>query len=562
MGNNTNSNGPDQNQSQSPKVNIQPPVKKKEPVPVKASSEQPRKEPVRNNAAAHIEEDGTRIQKEPVPKKKVVHVDTKDVSEKRKYYNDEIREASGTKKPQPQRRPQPRRDDYSEPYPQRRSYSQGSHPRNCDYEDEYYDPRYYERPPRRHDYYEDDMNDYDDYYDDRPRGIKNNTKIVVIIAIAVAVVAIAVAVMCVIGRNNTPSNEIQTIQAKSVSETETATTVKGTECEASEDGYHHYTDSEMKIFYKAEYMYFCPECNSYISQEEKQYHKTLEENVAYQTTDHYYDEHIVSIGTRYDGDYTRTEPITVQTCEYCHAQKESEKECAESPNGYHDYYTVFNYYATNEKSGTISELMSIGSYTEAELVNSKTSFEIKKRSAIKKCIYCEETKIFETNDFGDIKEKNIQSPFAGRSEYDTATTTAVTRVTQPETTTTQPTTTQPETTTTARVPETTTTQPETTTTYREPETTAYVEPETTTPYVEPETEPETETTVHVHSYSSYEALPATCTSSGVMIYSCSCGDSYSETIPQLQHNWVTSYSYDEEGNIVETIQCSICGSIR
>lgn len=528
---NTNTNGPNNKNPHVQKENMQS-IKKKNISPIEGQNIRPHKESNDGKRVVHVEQH--KENREDIPKKKkVIHVESKDISAKRKNYDEEYRNVH------PKDRPNPKSKYH-------------------DYDEEYYEPRYNERPPRRYEYYDDEIDHYDDYYD-RPGKIRNNTKIVVIVAVAVAIIAIAVAVMCVLGKNNTNNNATQSIQAKTVNETETATTLsKGKECEASEDGYHHYKDSEVKIFYKAEYLYYCPECNSYLNQDEIKYHKTLDDDVDYQKTDHYYDEHIVSIGTRYDGDYNRTEPITVQICEDCHLQKETNKECSESPNGYHDYYTVFNYYATNEKSGTVSELMSVGTYTESELVDKKVSFEIKKRSAVKKCSYCGESKIFETNDFGDIKEKNIQSPFVGISEYETATTTS-------ENLTTQPTTTQEETTTTTHVPETTTAkEPETTTTYIEPETTTpYVEPETEPiTYPEPETEPEMETTVHVHNYSAYEALPATCTSSGVMIYSCSCGDSYSETIPQLQHNWVTSYSYDEEGNIVETIQCSICGSIR
>lgn len=527
MGNDTNINGPNNKSPQNQRKNMQS-KKKENASSVKEQNNRHHKDSIDEKRVVHVEQH-TENHKDIPKKNKVIHIESKDISAKKKNYNEGYKNT-------PPRNTNPRSKYH-------------------DYDEKYYESRYYERPHRRYEYYDDEINNYDDYYD-RPGEIKNNTKIVVIVAVAAAIIAIAIAAMCIIGRNNTNNNEQQTIQANTVNETTTIS--KGKECELSEDGYHHYKDSDAKIFYKAEYLYYCPECNSYLNQDEIKYHKTLDDDVNYQKTDHYYDEHIVSIGTRYDGEYTRTEPITVQICEDCHLQKEINKECLKSPNGYHDYYTVFNYYATNEKSGTVSELMSVGTYTELELVDKKVSFEIKKRSAIKKCSYCGETKIFETNDFGDIKEKNIQSPFVGISEYETATTTS-------ENNTTQPTTTREEVSTTTRVPETTTTkEPETTTTYIEPETTTpYVEPETEPiTYPEPETEPETETMVHVHSYSAYEALPSTCTSSGVMIYSCSCGDSYSETIPQLQHNWVTSYSYNEEGNIVETIQCSICGSTR
>ncbi len=45
-------------------------------------------------------------------------------------------------------------------------------------------------------------------------------------------------------------------------------------------------------------------------------------------------------------------------------------------------------------------------------------------------------------------------------------------------------------------------------------------------------------TQHVHSYTLSSTTPATCTASGSSTYTCSCGDSYTETIPQTEHNWV------------------------
>ncbi|MBQ6431496.1 MAG: endonuclease [Oscillospiraceae bacterium] len=48
----------------------------------------------------------------------------------------------------------------------------------------------------------------------------------------------------------------------------------------------------------------------------------------------------------------------------------------------------------------------------------------------------------------------------------------------------------------------------------------------------------TELDLHVHQYTSAITTPATCTESGVMTYTCSCGDSYTETIAALGHNYV------------------------
>lgn len=45
-------------------------------------------------------------------------------------------------------------------------------------------------------------------------------------------------------------------------------------------------------------------------------------------------------------------------------------------------------------------------------------------------------------------------------------------------------------------------------------------------------------TQHVHSYTLSSTTPATCTASGSSTYTCSCGDSYTDTIPQTTHSWV------------------------
>lgn len=43
---------------------------------------------------------------------------------------------------------------------------------------------------------------------------------------------------------------------------------------------------------------------------------------------------------------------------------------------------------------------------------------------------------------------------------------------------------------------------------------------------------------HTHSYSSSITQNASCNANGVKTFTCSCGDSYTETIPMTDHNWV------------------------
>ena len=48
----------------------------------------------------------------------------------------------------------------------------------------------------------------------------------------------------------------------------------------------------------------------------------------------------------------------------------------------------------------------------------------------------------------------------------------------------------------------------------------------------------TELDIHVHQYTSEVTTAATCTSAGIMTYTCSCGDTYTETISALGHDYV------------------------
>ena len=67
---------------------------------------------------------------------------------------------------------------------------------------------------------------------------------------------------------------------------------------------------------------------------------------------------------------------------------------------------------------------------------------------------------------------------------------------------------------------------------------------------------------HTHSYTSAVTKASTCTSEGVMTFTCSCGDSYTETIGRTAHNY-GSYTYNNdatyESDGTETAVCSVCG---
>lgn len=67
-------------------------------------------------------------------------------------------------------------------------------------------------------------------------------------------------------------------------------------------------------------------------------------------------------------------------------------------------------------------------------------------------------------------------------------------------------------------------------------------------------------TVHTHSYSSSITKQPTCTTTGVRTYTCSCGSSYTETIPAKGHsykNQVIAPTLTEKGYTLHT--CSVCG---
>lgn len=65
-------------------------------------------------------------------------------------------------------------------------------------------------------------------------------------------------------------------------------------------------------------------------------------------------------------------------------------------------------------------------------------------------------------------------------------------------------------------------------------------------------------TEHTHSYAVSSSTPASCTSEGSNTYTCSCGDSYTESIPMTAHNWVHQHQ-DEVGHNEDRCVCQ-CGA--
>ena len=70
------------------------------------------------------------------------------------------------------------------------------------------------------------------------------------------------------------------------------------------------------------------------------------------------------------------------------------------------------------------------------------------------------------------------------------------------------------------------------------------------------------TEAHKHSYTSSVTKASTCSSDGVMTFSCSCGDSYTETIGKTAHSF-SGYTYNNdatyESDGTESAMCSVCG---
>ena len=77
---------------------------------------------------------------------------------------------------------------------------------------------------------------------------------------------------------------------------------------------------------------------------------------------------------------------------------------------------------------------------------------------------------------------------------------------------------------------------------------------------------DSQTGEHTHSYTASITSAATCTETGVMTYTCSCGDSYTETISATGHSYETvaevktAATTSKAGTLI-TKQCSECGDV-
>lgn len=69
---------------------------------------------------------------------------------------------------------------------------------------------------------------------------------------------------------------------------------------------------------------------------------------------------------------------------------------------------------------------------------------------------------------------------------------------------------------------------------------------------------------HTHSYTAKVTKAATCTETGIKTYTCSCGDSYTETIPALGHSFSTAWTTDVEPTCTaagsKSHHCTRCGA--
>ncbi len=71
-----------------------------------------------------------------------------------------------------------------------------------------------------------------------------------------------------------------------------------------------------------------------------------------------------------------------------------------------------------------------------------------------------------------------------------------------------------------------------------------------------------DTDIHIHSHVSSVSKQATCSSTGVMVYTCECGNSFTETIPMISHlssEWqiILEPTTETEGKKIK--KCTVCG---
>lgn len=69
---------------------------------------------------------------------------------------------------------------------------------------------------------------------------------------------------------------------------------------------------------------------------------------------------------------------------------------------------------------------------------------------------------------------------------------------------------------------------------------------------------------HTHSYTSTTTKSATCTATGIKTFTCSCGDSYTESIPFSGHKYSSEYTVDKAATCTDagskSRHCTVCGA--
>lgn len=78
------------------------------------------------------------------------------------------------------------------------------------------------------------------------------------------------------------------------------------------------------------------------------------------------------------------------------------------------------------------------------------------------------------------------------------------------------------------------------------------------------TETKSFTTAHAHSYTEKITTPATCTSEGVKTFTCSCGNSYTNSIAKIAHNTVIDKAVEAtcaKTGLTEGKHCSSCNTV-
>ena len=75
---------------------------------------------------------------------------------------------------------------------------------------------------------------------------------------------------------------------------------------------------------------------------------------------------------------------------------------------------------------------------------------------------------------------------------------------------------------------------------------------------------DTEVPAHTHKYSSEVTTQPTCTENGIRTYTCSCGDTYTETIAKKAHSagdWIVETEATEDTTGREIKKCTVCGAV-